>query len=204
MGILEDKYFEGGISPFADRGIRGSFKFGSNIDIRKTVDTLSCGQAMKEEGLFDSSHSQSPSLSQSTSLSPSGSNSPSHSPSESVSPSLSPSGSASRSASKSSSPSGSQSPSNSASSSLSPSAGLNNVYVDLVIAWVKATDGNTYGFGDAGHIYRRYPDGYTRMVYKDPDGAIKGAVEKPSSTGVTYLQWATDVKVKRKLLPGSG
>ena len=203
MPVLEHKYFEGGISNFADRGIRGAFKFASNIDIRKPVDTLSCGQALKEEGLFDTSHSQSPSLSQSPSQSPSSSVSASHSPSLSNSPSASPSSSASRSASKSASPSASASPSSSVSASLSPSAGLNNVYVDLVLFWVKATDGNTYGFGNAGNIYRRFPDGFTRNVYKDPDGAIKGAIEKPSDTGISYLQWATDIKVKRKPLPGS-
>lgn len=195
--------FEGGISSFADRGIRGAFKFASGIDIRKEVDTLSCGQAMKEEGLFNTSHSQSSSTSQSPSLSPSSSNSPSTSPSGSPSKSASPSASASRSSSTSQSPSRSSSPSSSASPSLSPSEGLNNVYLDLVIAWVKATDGNTYGFGNAGYIYRRYPDGYTRQVYKDPDGAIKGAVEKPSSGNATYLQWATDTKVKQKPLPGT-
>lgn len=204
MPVLEDKHFQGGISGFSDRGDRGSAKFLSNADIRKDVDTLSAGQAMKEEGLFDTSHSQSPSLSQSTSQSPSGSVSTSPSPSESNSPSQSPSASASRSASKSLSPSGSASPSSSVSASLSPSEGLNNIYVDLVIAWVKATDGNTYGFGNAGNIYRRYPDGYTRNVYKDPNGGIKGAIEKPSSGGQTYLQWATDTKVMRKPLPGSG
>lgn len=203
MPVVEHKSFEGGISSFGDRGIRGAFKFASNIDIRKIDDTLSCGQALKEEGLFDTSHSQSPSVSQSQSLSPSASNSASHSPSLSNSPSVSPSSSASRSASKSLSPSASASPSSSVSASLSPSAGLNNVYVDLVIAWVKATDGNTYGFGNAGNIYRRYPDGFTRNVYKDPSGSIKGAIEKPSSTGATYLQWATDTKIMQKPLPGS-
>lgn len=204
MPAYEIKSWKDGISPWADVGTgKGSFKFGSNLSIRKPVDTLSCGQALKEEGLFDTSHSQSPSLSQSASQSPSSSVSASKSPSGSVSPSLSPSASASRSASASLSPSGSASPSSSVSASLSPSAGLNNVYVDLVIAWVKASDGNTYGFGNTGNIYRRYSDGFTRNVYKDPDGAIKGAVEKPSSNGKTYLQWATATSVKRKLLPGS-
>lgn len=203
MQTLEIKSFEGGISSFTDRGIRGAFKFASNIDIRKTVDTLSCGQAMKEEGLLDISHSSSPSLSQSPSLSPSSSASLSHSPSLSNSPSRSPSASTSRSASKSLSPSASASPSSSVSPSLSPSAGLNNVYVDLVLFWVKATDGNTYGFGNAGNIYRRYANGFTRNIYKDPNGSIKGAVEKPSDSGATYLQWATDTAVKQKPLPGS-
>lgn len=197
------KSFEGGLSSFNDRGIRGAFKFASNIDIRKANDTLTCGQALEDEGLLGTSHSQSPSLSQSTSLSPSSSTSASPSPSNSPSKSASPSASGSRSASKSLSPSASSSPSSSVSSSLSPSAGLNNVYVDLVIAWVKATDGNTYGFGNLGNIYRRYPNGFTRNVYKDPDGAIKGAIEKPSDTAATYLQWATDTSVKQKPLPGS-
>ena len=203
MQTLEDKYFESGISSFADRGGRGAAKFTSGIDIRKAVDTLSCQQALKEEGLFDTSHSQSASVSQSQSQSPSASSSASHSPSLSNSPSLSPSASASKSASESLSPSASASPSSSVSPSLSPSAGLNNVYEDLVIAWVKATDGATYGFGNAGNIYRRYSDGFTRNVYKDADGAIKGAVEKPSSSGITYLQWATGTSVKRKPLPGA-
>lgn len=204
MGYHKITEWSGGISSWADRGPRGSFKFGSGLDIRKSVDTLSCQQAVEDEGLFGFSHSVSASVSQSTSLSPSGSTSPSTSMSNSYSASQSPSPSASASASKSLSPSGSASPSSSVSASLSPSAGLNNVYVDLVLFWVKASDGNTYGFGNAGNIYRRYSDGFTRNVYKDPDGAIKGAVEKPSSSGATYLQWATATSIKQKPLPGSG
>lgn len=80
---------------------------------------------------------------------------------------------------------------------------MNNVYVDLVIAWVKATDGNTYGFGNTGNVYRRYSDGFTRNVYKDENGSIKGAIEKPSSSGQTYLQWATNTSIKQKPLPGA-
>ncbi len=41
------------------------------------------------------------------------------------------------------------------------------------------------------------------MVYTDADGAIKGAIEKPSDSGTTYLQWATATSIKRKPLPGS-
>ena len=203
MAVFEIKEWSGGISSFSDRGQRGSAKMTTNLDIRKTTDTLTCGQALKDEGLFDTSHSQSSSLSQSASQSPSRSTSSSPSPSNSPSKSASPSGSASKSASKSASPSGSSSPSGSASPSLSPSAGLNNVFVDLIYFFVKASDGNTYGFGHAGNIYRRYSDGFTRNVYKDPNGGIKGAVEKPSSGGGTYLQWATGTKVMRKPLPGA-
>ena len=201
--IYEIFSWVGGISSFNDRGIRGAFKFGQNLDIRKTVDTLSAGQALEEEGLLGGTHSQSASKSPSASLSPSSSSSPSASPSNSPSASLSPSASASRSASKSASPSGSQSPSASASASPSPSAGLYNVFEDLIVFFVKCTDGNTYGFGNTGFIYRRLPDGFWRNVYKDSNGAIKGAEEKPSSGGVTYLQWATNNHVMRKPIPGA-
>lgn len=203
MPIFEISSWNGGISSFNDRGIKGSAKMVTGIDIRKEEDSLTCQQALTDEGLLGPSHSTSSSLSQSPSQSPSASVSSSPSASNSPSKSQSPSASASRSASKSQSPSASASPSSSVSSSLSPSAGLNNVYVDLVLFWVKCSDGNTYGFGNAGNIYRRYSDGYTRNVYRDPAGQIKGAVEKPSSGGLTYLQWATNTGLKRKLIPGS-
>ncbi len=203
MAVYEVKSFEGGISPFADRGIRGAFKFGANLDIRKAVDTLSCGQALEEEGLLEISHSVSASISPSGSLSPSSSSSPSASPSGSPSKSASPSASASRSASKSASPSGSQSPSHSNSASPSPSAGLYNVFEGLIVFFVRCTDGNTYGFDNVGHIYRRLPGGHWRMVYTDPNGSIKGAEEKPSSAGATYLQWATNNHLMRKPIPGN-
>src|SRR3990167_1673539 len=203
MGIFQITSWSGGISPFNDRGLRGSAKFTGNLDIRKTRDTLSCGQALVDEGILGISHSVSQSLSPSGSLSPSSSNSPSHSPSESASPSASPSSSGSRSASKSLSPSSSASPSSSISNSPSPSVGLYNVFEDLVLFFVKCTDGNTYGFGNTGFVYRRLPDAHWRNVYRDPDGAIKGAEEKPSDDGTTYLQWATNNKVKQKIIPGA-
>jgi hypothetical protein len=203
MAIYEITSFQGGISSFNDRGIRGSFKMGQNLDIRKANDTLSCQNALKEEGVFGASHSQSESLSQSTSQSASRSVSASTSQSNSFSASASPSGSGSKSASASASPSGSESPSHSGSASPSPSAGTFSVFEDLILFFVKCSDGNTYGFGDGGHIYRRYPDAFWRMVYTDPDGTIRGAIEKPSSTK-TYLQWATGTSVKQKEIPGAG
>lgn len=201
MPIYEIKEWGGGISPFSDRGIRGAFKFGKNLSIRKDVDTLTCGQALTDEGLWGISHSSSPSLSPSASASPSASGSASQSPSGTPSQSNSPS--ASPSASASLSPSASASPSSSASASPSQSDGLFNIFEDLIRFFIKATDGNTYGFGHTGYIYRRYSDGYWRNVYKDPDGQIKGAVEKPSDSGKTYLQWANGTKLKQKELPGS-
>jgi len=53
MNSYTIKSWKDGISPWNDVGTgKGSFKFGSGLDIRKANDTLSAGQAMKEEGLF--------------------------------------------------------------------------------------------------------------------------------------------------------
>src|SRR3990167_341887 len=111
MQIYEIKKWMGGIGSANDIDIggRGSAKFFSNCDIRKLNDTLSAGQALKEEGEFGVSHSQSPSISASASQSPSSSGSASASDRKSPSKSLSPSASTSKSASKSASPSGSRS-----------------------------------------------------------------------------------------------
>jgi len=125
--IFEITSFRGGIADDDDKGIKGAYKFASNIDPRKQIDSLSCGQALKAEGA--------------------------------------------------------------------------GVIVDLVHTWVKCSDGNTYGFGNLGKIYKRISAGTFTVVYTDPDGAIKGACEKPSST-TTYLYWATNTKLKRKEIPG--
>lgn len=195
MPVYETKSFKGGISDWEDKGITGAFKFGYNLDIRKQVDSLSCNQAMEEEGLASS---QSPSLSVSPSLSLSAS--PSLSASASSSPTPSPSASVSPSASKSLSPS--LTVSSSISPSPSPTGGLSTVFEDLIRFFVKCSDGYTYGFGNTGCIYRRDADAYWQRVYKDTDGAIKGAAEMPASGGKTYLGWCTDTKVKRKPIPG--
>ena len=197
MSILETKNWDGGISSRSDRGQRGSAKMLTGLDIRKTTDTLTCNQALKEEGETGFSHSQSSSQSPSGSASPSASASQSTSPSATASQSNSPSGSSSASASAS--PSGSASPS--ASTSASPSQ-TSNVFEGLIHFFVKASDGNTYGFDNMGFIYRRFSDGFWRNVHQDLNGAIKGAVEKPSDTGKTYLQWAAGSVVKQKELPG--
>ena len=184
-----------GLSDYEDRGIVGSFKFAKNLSVRKDIDSLSCNQDLVEEGVLDSrspslSVSPSTSLSQSPSLSASASSSPTPSPSLSVSPS------ASVSSSPSVTPSASDSP------SPSPSGGLTTVFEDLIRFFVKCTDGYTYGFGSTGCIYRRDSSSYWQRVYKDENGAIKGAEEKPSSSGKTYLYWATDTDLKRKPIPG--
>lgn len=201
MAIYEVTKWMGGISDYEDRGITGAYKFGKNLNGRKKQDSLTCAQALIDEGLLSS---KSPSSSTSPSLSASAS--PSLSPSLSISPTPSPSSSVSLSASTTPSVSVSLSPSTTPSASISlspsPSAGLSTVFEDLIRFFVKASDGYLYGFGSTGHIYRRDGDGLWIWVYTDPDGEIKGAEEKPSSGGKAYLYWATNTKVKYKEIPG--
>lgn len=217
MAVYEVSSYTGGISDFSDRGIRGSFKYGANLDIRRYKDSLTAGQALLDEGLRDDSRSPSASVSPSSSVSRSVSPSQSPSPS-SVSVSRSPSSSVSSSQSASTgvspspslsislSPSLSPSVTPSSSISLSPSpsggAGTTTIFQDLIRFFVKATDGFTYGFGSTGYIYRRDDGGGWITVYKDPDGEIKGASEWYNRAGETYLYWATNTKLHRKRLPG--
>lgn len=217
MPVYQINKFTGGISDYDNRGIAGSFKFGKNLNIRKVVDSLSCNQALKDIGNIEGdapSASRSPSASlspsasispsYSPSISPSASDSPSRSPSASVSPSASssrsPSGSLSPSASRS--PSASISPSSSRSSSLSPSAGLLTVFSDLIRFWVKCSDGNTYGFGNTGKVYKIDQYLNCSQVY-DAHEPITGAEEKPSSSGRVYLLFAGRTTLHIKEIPGN-
>lgn len=206
MGVYEITNFNGGISDHEDRGVKGAFKFGSNLDIRKVKDTLSCNQALVDEGVTLQSASPSRSPSASVSPSASASHSPSLSPSPSASaspspksPSASVSPSASRSPSASASPSQSVSPSSSVSPS--PSGASDTVFQDLIIKFVKCSDGNVYGFGHAGRIYKRNPDAYWTQVYNAQE-RITGAAEKPSSSGKIYLTWAGLTTLHIKEIPG--
>lgn len=201
--------FRGGISDYEDKGIPGSFKFGKNLDIRKDSDSLSAGQALVDIGVSygSASPSLSPSVSTSPSTSASQSISPSLSPSISASPSrpshsssVSPSASTSRSSSLS--PSVSTSPSSSISPSVSPSDGLTTQFRDLIRWWVKCTDGNTYGFGNTGIIYKITPEFVCTRVY-DVGQPILGAIEKPSSSGNAYILFATATRLHIKLIPGA-
>ena len=189
--------FRDNVSDYENKGIAGSFKFGSNLDIRKDVDSLSCGQALVEEGLINS---RSASLSVSPSLSKS--SSPSLSESASSSPTASPSASQSPSVSKSLSPSATQS--RSVSLSISLSSAVTSVFRDLIMYWVKATDGYTYGFGDTGYVYRRDIDGIYIRVYKSANGEIKGASEWWNASNESFLYFANDNELYRKPLPGDG
>lgn len=206
MALQDITSFNGGISDFDNIGIKGAFKFAKNLDIRKSVDSISAGQALKDIGIFgqngSSSTSPSSSVSPSASSSPSPSNSPS--PSASISPSVSHSGTPSPSISPSSSisASASVSPSSSQSPSPSPSAGYTTIFQDLIRTFVNCSDGFTYGFGHTGKIYKIAPDGYTQMVY-DLHKEIKGAFEKPSSSKNIYLIFATDTELHHKLIPGA-
>lgn len=201
MPIYEITKFSGGISDYDDRGIPGAFKFAKNLDIRKKVDSISAGQALEDEGIVADLASQS--ISASLSISPSSSVSSSVSLSPSASPSATASHSLSRSPSASRSPSSSLSPSSSASPSISVSQALTTVFRDLIRFFVKASDGFTYGFGNTGYVYRRDSEANWTRLYKDSDGTIKGACEKPSSDGKVYLIWATNRTVKMKPIPGA-
>lgn len=128
MPVYEITSFRGGISDYEDRGIEGSFKFGSGLNIRKRIDSLTCQQALTDE---------------------------------------------------------------------------TGTFSDLVRWFVVATDGNTYGFGSTGKIYKRDSEMEWSLVYTDSDGAIKGAYEWPEDDGKSYLVWATDTKLKAKELPGA-
>ena len=54
MGIYVLESWRGGVSDYSDKGISGAFKFGTNLDIRKQVDSLTCNQDLIDEGLFGS------------------------------------------------------------------------------------------------------------------------------------------------------
>lgn len=206
MPVFEITSFRGGLSDFEDKGTPGSFKYGSGLDIRKRVDSLSAGQALIDIGDKVTSLSLSPSASRSPSASLSASLSASVSPSSSASPSTagsssrSPSGSASPSASRS--PSSSLSPSHSTSPSPSPSAGLTTVFSDLIQTFVKCSDGKIYGFGNTGKVYKINPEDNSTLQVYDLHKPIIGAAEKPSSNGKTYLLFATRNELHRKEIPG--
>ena len=77
---------------------------------------------------------------------------------------------------------------------------MNRLFKDLIIKFVKCSDGNTYGFGQNGKVYKRNPDAYWMQVY-DLGKRITGAEEKPSSGGKTYLIFMTRTEIHRKEIP---
>lgn len=74
--------------------------------------------------------------------------------------------------------------------------------VDLILFFVPASDGNLYGFGDTGKIYRKAgPTAAWELVFTDVNGKITGAAEYTNNNGsgsyIPYLYWATETKVHR-------
>lgn len=49
MNLFKLKSFRGGLSDWENVGIAGSFKFGSNLDIRRNTDSLTCNQALTDD-----------------------------------------------------------------------------------------------------------------------------------------------------------
>lgn len=81
----------------------------------------------------------------------------------------------------------------------------NAVIVDLILFFVPASNGQLYGFGDTGKIYRKAtPTSAWELVYTDANGKIMGAAEYTNNNGsgsyVPYLYWMTETKVSRILL----
>jgi len=68
------------------------------------------------------------------------------------------------------------------------------IVVDLPRFIVPCSDGNAYGFGDTGNIYKRKGTTWT-LEYTDANGAIKGAGEWNG-----YLYWACNTKISRILV----
>ena len=76
-----------------------------------------------------------------------------------------------------------------------------SVVTDLIQFGVAATDGNWYGFGDTGNIYKRTSAGVWSLETTDPDGEILGAAEYIHNNGggsyVSHIVWATQTKLKK-------
>src|SRR5258708_11351723 len=124
--------FRGGNADWENKGIAGSFKPSSGLDIRKTRDTLSCSQKV----------------------------------------------------------------------TLCTTSDNSGVFDGLVMFFVNGDDGVTYAFADNGKIYAW--SGTTWVLkYTDPDGAIKGAEQWYDNTPQAIIVWATDTKIKQKIIPGN-
>jgi len=82
----------------------------------------------------------------------------------------------------------------------------NEVIVDLILFFVPASNGQLYGFGDTGKVYRKAtPTSAWELVYTDANGKITGASEYTNDDGsgsnyVPYLYWFTETNASRILL----
>lgn len=75
---------------------------------------------------------------------------------------------------------------------------------DLILFGVSGSDGNFYGFGDTGKIYKRTSGGTWTLEATDPDGKVWGATEFEHNNGsgsyVPHMVWATQTKLKKVVL----
>ncbi|MBI2620661.1 hypothetical protein HYW61_00350 [candidate division WWE3 bacterium] len=86
--------------------------------------------------------------------------------------------------------------------------GSDTVITDLILFYVPASNGNLYGFGDTGNVYRKQGGAATwELVYADANGKITGAAEYTNNDGsdnyIPYLYWATETNVSRIKLSGT-
>ena len=82
-------------------------------------------------------------------------------------------------------------------------SGADTIVTDLINFWVNSSDGNTYGLGDTGKIYKRTPAAVWSVVHTDPDGEITGAYEWYCDNGKKYMFWTTATKLHSKEIPGN-
>ena len=86
--------------------------------------------------------------------------------------------------------------------------GSDTVITDLILFYVPASNGNLYGFGDTGNVYRKQGGAAAwELVYADANGKITGAAEYTNNDGsdnyAPYLYWATETNVSRIKLSGT-
>jgi len=83
-----------------------------------------------------------------------------------------------------------------------------DVVTDLILFFVPSANGNLYGFGNSGKIYKKPGGGGAwELVYTDTNGKIMGAGEYTNNDGGgtyrTYLYWATETKLSRIKIDGN-
>ena len=86
--------------------------------------------------------------------------------------------------------------------------GSDTFITDLILFYVPASNGNLYGFGDTGNVYRKQGGAAAwELVYADANGKITGAAEYTNNDGsdnyAPYLYWATETNVSRIKLSGT-
>ena len=86
--------------------------------------------------------------------------------------------------------------------------GSDTVITDLILFYIPASNGNLYGFGDTGNVYRKQGGAAAwELVYTDANGKITGAAEYTNNDGsdnyAPYLYWATETNVSRIKLSGT-